>query len=56
MKMQNPIDKTLNCNTTKDFICETFWLIPKDMMIGKYFITVNDAISSDQVMFEVIPN
>jgi len=52
----NIIDKTLTCNTTKEFICETFWPVPKDMALGKYIIKVNDAISSGQATVEIISN
>ena len=52
----NTIDNTLTCNTTKEFICETFWPVPKDMALGKYIIKVNDAISSGQTTVEIISN
>ena len=52
----NKIDNTLSCNTTKEFICETFWTVPQEIVPGTYTIKVNDAISSDQATFEVIPN
>ena len=51
----NKIDNTLSCNTTKEFICETFWTVPQEIVPGTYTIKVNDAISSDQATFEVIP-
>ena len=53
---ENPIDKTLSCNTTKEFICETFWTVPQETLPGTYTVKVNDAISSDQATFQVIPN
>jgi hypothetical protein len=43
----------LGCNTTKEFICETFWSVPKDTTPGTYVIKVNDAISSNETMFKV---
>ena len=49
------IDDTLTCNTTKEFICETFWAVPKDIPIGTYVITAKDAISSDKTTFKIIP-
>jgi hypothetical protein len=52
----NIIDDTLSCNTTKEFVCESFWSVPEDSVPGTYKITVNDAISSDETSFEVLPN
>ena len=52
----NSIDNTLSCNTTKAFICETFWTVPEETLPGTYTVKVNDAISSDQATFLVIPN
>ena len=51
----NSVDNTLSCNTTKAFVCETFWSVPTDALPGTYTIKVNDAISSDETTFEVIP-
>ena len=45
---------TLGCNTTKEFICETFWSVPNDLIPGTYMIKVNDAISSNETTFKVI--
>ena len=53
---ENRVDNTLSCNTTKEFICETFWTVPEDTLPGTYTVKVNDAISSDQVTFQVIPS
>ena len=50
------VDDTLSCNTTKEFICETFWTVPQETIPGTYTIKVKDAISSDQTIFQVIPN
>ena len=50
------LDKSLTCNTTKEFICETFWPVPKNMPQGTYLLKVNDAISSDETTFTVVPN
>ena len=50
------IDKTLTCNTTKEFICETFWSVPKTMSPGTYILKVNDAISSNETKFKILPN
>jgi hypothetical protein len=44
----------LMCNTTKEFKCETFWLIPKDTIPGTYTIKVYDAISSSETTFKII--
>ena len=52
----NQVDNTLSCNTTKEFVCETFWSVSESLLPGTYTIKVNDAISSDQTTFEVIPN
>ena len=52
----NQIDKPLSCNTTKEFLCETFWSVSEDLIPGTYTIKVNDAISSDETTFEIIPN
>ena len=50
------MDNTLTCNTTKEFICETFWTVPQETVPGTYVIRVNDAISSDETTFVVIPS
>ena len=52
----NSAESTLSCNTTKEFFCETFWVIPDDSLPGIYTIKVRDAISSDETTFELIPN
>jgi hypothetical protein len=44
----------LNCNTTKEFKCETFWSIPKDSIPGEYTIKAYDSISSSETTFEII--
>ena len=46
----------LGCSTTKDFVCETFWSVPKDAIPGTYTIKVNDAISSNETTFEIKMN
>ena len=46
----------LGCSTTKDFVCETFWSVPKDVIPGTYTIKVNDAISSNETTFEIKMN
>jgi len=43
----------LGCNTTKEFICETFWSIPNDTTPGTYVIKANDAISSNETTFKI---
>jgi hypothetical protein len=45
----------LSCTTTKEFKCETFWSIPKDIIPGTYMIKANDSISSSETTIEVIP-
>ena len=44
----------LGCTTTKEFVCATFWSVPKDVTPGTYVIKVNDSISSDETTFEII--
>ena len=44
----------LGCTTTKEFVCATFWSVPKDAIPGTYVIKVNDSISSDETTFEII--
>ena len=46
----------LGCTTTKEFVCETFWSVPKDAIPGKYVIKVYDSISSDETSFEIKMN
>ena len=46
----------LGCSTTKDFVCETFWSVPKDVIPGTYTIKVNDTISSNETTFEIKMN
>ena len=52
----NTIDNTLTCNTTKEFLCEVFWTVPKNTLPGTYTATIDDAKNSRQVTFDVIPN
>jgi hypothetical protein len=49
----NEIQK-LTCNTTKEFKCETFWSIPKDVIPGTYNIKAYDATSSSETTFKII--
>ena len=44
----------LGCTTTKEFVCATFWSVPKNAIPGTYVIKVNDSISSDETTFEII--
>jgi hypothetical protein len=44
----------LMCNTTKEFKCETFWSVPKDMMPGIFKIKAYDSISSTETVFKII--
>ena len=46
----------LGCTTTKEFVCETFWAVPKNTIPGTYTIKVNDAISSNETTFEIKMN
>ena len=40
--------KQITCVTTKDFICQTFWQIPKDIISGPYTIKAKDGINMDE--------
>jgi hypothetical protein len=44
----------LTCTTTKEFKCESFWSIPKDIIPGTYTIKAYDAISSTETTFQII--
>ena len=48
------ITQELMCNTTKEFKCETFWSISKEIIPGTYTIKAYDAISSNETTFEII--
>ena len=48
--------ENISCNTTKEFVCEVFWTVPKNTLPGTYTATINDAKNSRQVTFDVIPN
>ena len=51
--MDGGVIDDLGCTTTKEFVCETFWSVPKDAIPGTYTIKVNDAISSNETLFEI---
>jgi hypothetical protein len=51
---EGKIVQELTCNTTKEFKCETFWSIPKDIIPGTYTIKAYDAISSSETTFDII--
>jgi len=44
----------LTCTTTKEFKCETFWSVPKNIIPGTYSIKAHDSISSSETTFEII--
>ena len=46
----------ISCNTTKEFMCEVLWTVPKSTLPGTYTATIDDAKNSRQVTFNVIPN
>ena len=48
---QNQLINTLNCNTTKEFKCETFWSVPKDSLPGEYIIRAYDSVNSAETIF-----
>ena len=54
--MDGEVISDLGCTTTKEFVCETFWAVPKDAIPGTYTIKVNDAISSNETTFEIKMN
>ena len=54
--MDGGVISDLGCTTTKEFVCETFWAVPKDAIPGTYTIKVNDAISSNETTFEIKMN
>lgn len=54
--MDGGVMSDLGCTTTKEFVCETFWAVPKDAIPGTYTIKVNDAISSNETTFEIKMN
>ena len=54
--MDGGVISDLGCTTTKEFVCETFWSVPKNTIPGTYTIKVNDAISSNETTFEIKMN
>ena len=48
---QSELVNKLNCNTTKEFKCVTYWTIPDDSLPGDYTIKAYDAINSAQIVF-----
>ena len=48
------IDKTITCNTTKDFVCQTFWPIPKTILPGTYILEARDSVNSNEITFDII--
>jgi hypothetical protein len=51
---EGDIIQELMCTTTKEFKCETFWLVPKDTIPGTYTIKSYDAINSSETTFEIL--
>ncbi|MEZ8030582.1 MAG: biofilm-associated protein, partial [Nitrosopumilus sp.] len=52
--MDGNMIQEMSCSTTKEFKCETFWSIPKNIIPGTYTIKAQDAISSTETSFEII--
>jgi len=52
--MDGDMIQEFTCTTTKEFKCETFWSIPKNIIPGTYTIKAQDAISSTETSFEII--
>ena len=48
---ENEIVEKMNCNTTKEFKCETYWTIPEDTIPGKYTIKAYDSINSAETTY-----
>jgi len=47
------IEDSLNCNTTAEFNCETYWTIPKDMLPGTYTLIADDNRNKTETQFIV---
>ena len=47
------IEDSLNCNTTAEFNCETFWTIPKDILPGTYTLIADDNRNRTETQFVV---
>ena len=45
------IEDSLNCTVTKDLKCQTFWIVPKDIMPGTYTIKAMDSTNEDTATF-----
>jgi hypothetical protein len=43
----------ITCITTKEFRCESFWSIPKDIVPGTYTIKARDMISSTETTVDI---
>jgi uncharacterized protein YfaS (alpha-2-macroglobulin family) len=52
--MDGNMMQEMSCSTTKEFKCETFWSIPKNIIPGTYTIKTYDTISSSETTFDVI--
>ena len=44
----------ITCVTTKEFICQPFWNIPKNIIPGTYTIKAYDTTASTETTFEII--
>ena len=53
-RLSQIIDKTITCNTTKDFVCQTFWPIPKTILPGTYILEARDSVNSNEITFDII--
>ena len=47
------IIKEMTCNTTKEFICQTFWQTPKDTIPGTYTLKAEDGTNVDEIEFVI---
>ena len=47
------IIKEMTCNTTKEFICQTFWQTPKDTIPGTYTLKAEDGTNFDEIEFVI---
>ena len=43
----------LSCTTTKEFICQPFWNVPKDTIPGTYTVKAFDSTTSAEATFQV---
>jgi len=52
-EMDGALVEKMNCITTKEFKCESFWSVPKDTIPGTYTVKAFDTTASAETTFEV---